>query len=226
MFEHTNKQFDINLDYVCSQFLKMGNIVESMIEKAVEVLISGNTSLTKFVRDQEKEVNRFEIEIDEQISCILVCHQPAAIDLRMLLAVSKMLTDMERSGDEAEKIAKTAYRIYKDKSQYIPITELRDMAIFARKMLHQSLSAFEKLDSIQAKAVVHSDKEVDKKWKDILCRLITTMTKDSSIISRATSTIFIARALERIGDHAKNMSERVIYMVEGTDIRHTDINER
>ncbi|AVJ27162.1 phosphate signaling complex protein PhoU [Achromobacter spanius] len=223
MTEHTNKQFDADLESVRSQFLQMGGVVEAMIQEAIDALASGDMSLVEKVREREKEVNRHEVEIDESISRILARHQPTAIDLRMLMAVSKMLTDMERSGDEAEKVATVARRVHEGELRHIPVIELRHMAANVRNMLHQALDAFARLDPIQAAAVVRSDKEVDKEWKGALRHLITYMIEDPRTISRAIDMIFIARALERIGDHAKNMSERVIYMVKGADVRHTGV---
>lgn len=223
MTEHTNKQFDADLESVRSQFLQMGGVVEAMIQEAIDALTHGDLALVEKVREREKEVNRHEVEIDESISRILARHQPTAIDLRMLLAVSKMLTDMERSGDEAEKVATVARRIHETDMPHIPVIELRHMASNVRIMLHQSLDAFARLDPILAATVVRSDKEVDKEWKGALRHLITYMIEDPRTISRAIDMIFIARALERIGDHAKNMSERVIYMVKGADVRHTGV---
>ncbi|AZW31865.1 phosphate transport system regulatory protein PhoU [Bordetella bronchiseptica GA96-01] len=223
MTEHTNKQFDADLQHVRSQFLQMGGIVEAMIHEAVEAIPAGDMSMVEKVREREKEVNRHEVEIDERISLILARHQPTAIDLRTLLAVSKMLTDMERSGDEAEKIATAVRRMYENDQRHIPLIELRHMAVNVGNMLRQALDAFARLDPILAAQVVRSDKEVDKEWKAALRNLITYMMEDPRTISRAIDMIFIARALERIGDHAKNMAERVIYMVKGADVRHTGV---
>jgi phosphate transport system protein len=221
MTEHTNKQFDADLQAVRSQFLAMGGVVEAMIQDAVEALATGDLVLVDRVREREKEVNRYEIDIDERISHILARHQPAAIDLRMLLAVSKMLTDMERSGDEAEKIATVARRIHDVEVRYTPTVDLRHMADGVIAMLRENLDAFARLDPVQAAHVVRSDKGVDKEWKAALRQLISFMIEDPRTISSAIDLIFIARSIERIGDHAKNMSERVIYMVRGADVRHT-----
>ena len=128
MTEHTNKQFDADLENVRSQFLQMGGVVEAMIQEAIDALASGDMALVDKVREREKEVNRHEVEIDESISRILARHQPTAIDLRMLMAVSKMLTDMERSGDEAEKVATVARRIHEGELRHFPVIELRHMA--------------------------------------------------------------------------------------------------
>lgn len=223
MTEHTNKQFDNDLERVRSEFLKMGGLVEAMIRQGIDSLVEGDLALVEEVREHEKEVNRLEVQIDERISYILARHQPTAIDLRSLLAVSKMLTDMERSGDEAEKIATMSRRIHEGETRHLPIIELRHMTDNVLAMLRHSLDAFARLDAIQAAQVVRRDKEVDKEWKATLRHLITYMIEDPRTISHAIDLIFIARALERIGDHAKNMSERVIYMVHGADVRHTGV---
>src|SRR5690606_4778462 len=146
-----------------------------------------------------------------------------AVDLRLLLSISKMLTDMERCGDEAEKVAKVSRRLHESEGRYMPAVELRHMRDFVVGMLRQSLDAFAREDPVHAAEVVRRDKEVDKEWKATLRHLITYMIEDPRVITRAIDLIFIARSLERIGDHAKNMSERVIYMVMGDDVRHTGV---
>jgi phosphate transport system protein len=221
MAEHTNKQFNADLESVRSQFLQMGGLVEAMIRDAVHAVPTGDLDLVEKVRDHEKQVNRLEVEIDERISLILARHQPTAIDLRMLLAVSKMLTDMERCGDEAEKIANTVRRMYEADHRFIPAIEVRHMAESVGRMLHDVLDAFARVEPVLAAQVVRNDKEVDREWKSALRNLITYMMEDPRTISRGIDMIFIARAIERIGDHAKNMAERVIYLVRGADVRHT-----
>jgi phosphate transport system protein len=223
MSEHTNKQFSTDLETTRSLFLQMGGLVESMVRDGMEALIAGNLSLVEQVREREKEVNRFEVEIDERIGYLIARNQPTAVDLRFLLSVSKMLTDMERCGDEAEKIAKMARRLHESEGRYEPVVELRHMANFVTAMIRESLDAFARMDPMHAAQVVRNDKEVDKEWKGSLRHIITYMIEDPRTISRSIDLIFIARALERIGDHAKNMSERVIYMVRGDDVRHTGI---
>jgi phosphate transport system protein len=223
MPDHTLKQFDSDLEYVRSQFLLMGGVVEAMINEAIEALAIGDLALVDRVREREKEVNRFEIEIDERIGLSLARHQPAAVDLRMLLSVSKMLTDMERCGDEAEKIAIAVRRMHENVQQHIPLIELRHISDKVSAMLRQMLDSFARLDPVAAAAVVRSDKEVDREWKAALRNLITYMMEDPRTISRAIDLVFVARALERIGDHTKNMAERVIYLVRGADVRHTSV---
>lgn len=223
MYEHTNKQFHSDLEATRSLFLQMGGLVESMVRDGMEALAGGDLALVEQVRQREREVNRLEVEIDERISLLIARNQPTAIDLRLLLSISKMLTDMERCGDEAEKIAKVARRLHEADSSYEPVVELRHMADFVASMIHDALDAFARQDPLHAAKVVRADKEVDKEWKASLRHIITYMIEDPRTISRSIDLIFIARAFERIGDHAKNMSERVIYMVRGDDVRHTGV---
>jgi phosphate transport system protein len=221
MAEHTNKQFTTDLEAVRSMFLTMGGVVETMLRDAMSVQLSGDLGMVDKVFELEKEVNRLEIEIDERIGLLIARNQPTAVDLRFLLAVSKMLTDMERCGDEAEKIAKTARRLHETGSAQTPIVELSHMTQYVADMIHEVLDAFAREEAVLAAAVVRSDKEVDREWKAALRHTISYMIEDPRTITRSIDHIFIARSLERIGDHAKNMAERVIYMVRGDDVRHT-----
>jgi len=223
MFEHTNKQFHVDLETTRSQFLQMGGLVESMVRDAMVVLTTGDLSIVDRVREHEKAVNKFEVDIDERIGLLIARHQPAAGDLRLLLSISKMLTDMERCGDEAEKIAKVARRLYEADGRYTPAVDLDHIANCVTAMIRDSLDAFAREDPLHAAVVVRNDKAVDKEWKASLRQMITYMIEDPRTISRSIDLIFIARSLERIGDHAKNMSERVIYMVRGDDVRHTGV---
>lgn len=223
MIEHTNKQFHSDLEAARSLFLEMGGIVESMVRDAVQALRTGDMALVDQVRDREKEVNRLENEIDERITNLIARNQPTAIDLRLILSISKMLTDMERCGDEAERIAKMARRLYDNNLEYEPVIELSHMALSVTTMIHDVLDAFARQDAVHAATVVRHDKNVDREWKGSLRHMITYMIEDPRTISLSIDMIFIARALERIGDHAKNMAERVIYMVRGDDVRHTNV---
>lgn len=221
MLEHTNKQFHMELETTRSLFLQMGGLVESMVLDGMQALTTGELLLVERVREHERQVNNLEIEIDERIGMLIARNQPTAIDLRLLLSISKMLTDMERCGDEAEKIAKVARRLHEEDSAYEPVIELRHMADAVASMIRAALDAFARQDPVAAAQVVRNDKEVDKEWKASLRHIITYMIEDPRTISHSIDLIFIARALERIGDHAKNMAERVIYMVRGDDVRHT-----
>jgi len=221
----TNKQFAEDLDSIANDLIRMGGIVETMIADAIEAVGSGNMALVEQVRENEKLVNRFEIDLDERISQVLARHQPAAIDLRMLLAVIKMLTDMERSGDEAEKIAAMAKRIHEDAHKFTPDMELKHMALAVQSMLRETMDCFVRRDSMKAAAVVRSDKLVDREWKSSLRSIISYMIKDPRTISGGIDLLFVARSLERIGDHCKNMAERVIYIVHGADVRHQGVKK-
>jgi phosphate transport system protein len=223
MTEHTNKKFSAELENVRSSFLQMGGVVEAMIGEAMSVWDHKEVALADTVHDREREVNRLEVEIDERIGLLIARNQPTASDLRLLLSVSKMLTDMERCGDEADKIAKMARRIHESGGQYIPAVELRHISGQVTSMIRNVLDAFAREDPIHAAAVVRNDKDVDKEWKASLRHLITYMIEDPRTISRSIDLIFIARSLERIGDHVKNMAERVIYMVQGDDVRHIGV---
>ncbi len=220
MTELTNKQFDADLQRIRTELLQMGGLVEAMVQDGMQALTEGDLSLVDRVREHEKEVNRFEVEIDERVTQIVARYQPTAIDLRTLMAVTKMLTDMERSGDEAEKIAMMARRIHEDDRSFMPDIELRHMASQISAMMRQVMDAFARQDAVLAASVVRSDKEVDREWKATLRNLITYMIEDPRTISRSIDLLFIARSMERIGDHCKNMAERVIFMVHGADVRH------
>ena len=221
--EHTNKQFHSELEMTRSMFLQMGGLVESMVLDAIQALSRGEVQLVERVREHERQVNEFEVDIDSRISQLIARNQPTAGDLRLLLSISKMLTDMERCGDEAEKIAKVARRLHEAESPYAPVVELRHMGDAVASMIRAALDAFAREDPVSAAQVVRNDKEVDKEWKASLRHVITYMIEDPRTISRSIEFIFVARALERIGDHAKNMAERVIYMVRGDDVRHTGV---
>src|SRR5690625_3189990 len=189
----------------------------------MEALFSGNMALVDEVLEHENQVDQLEVDIDERITNIIARNQPTAIDLRMLLSVSKMLTDLERCGDEAERIAKMARRIHDSDSGYEPVVELRLMSTSVVDMINRALDAFARQDVVLAAEIVRSDSEVNEAWTASLRHIITYMIEDPRTISRSIDLIFIARALERIGDHAKNMAERVIYMVRGDDVRHAGL---
>ena len=225
MATRTNKQYEEVLESISHDLLRMGGIVETMISDAIEAVGTGNMALVEQVRENEKLVNQLEVDLDERISQVVARHQPAAIDLRVLLAVSKMLTDMERSGDEADKVASMARRIHADAQKFTPDMELRHMALAVQSMLRETMDSFVRRDSIKAAAVVRSDKLVDREWKSTLRSLISYMIEDPRTISGAIDLLFIARSLERIGDHCKNMAELVIYIVHGADVRHLGVKE-
>jgi phosphate transport system protein len=220
MTDHTLKQFDTELERIRTMLLRMGGLVESMLQDSIDSLSTGDMNLVDRVKTREHEVNNLEMEIDENVTAAVVKNQPTAIDLRTLLSVSKILTDLERSGDEADKIASAARRIHSDTQAFLPVIELRHMSNCVTSMLSQVMDAFARQDAVLAASVVRSDKEVDREWKSALRNLISFMIEDPRTISRAIDMMFIARSIERIGDHCKNIAEKIIYMVHGADVRH------
>jgi len=225
MAEHTSKQFDAELESVRSRVLQMGGLVEEQIIRAMEALGSGDMPLIDKVIAGDHRVNAMEVELDELCSHIIARRQPAAVDLRLLITVIKTITDLERIGDESEKIARMAKLIHTAERLHMPRLDLGHVAERALAMLRQSLDAFARLDVAEAMRVVRQDSEVDDAFRAIMRQLITFMMEDPRTITRSLEILFIAKAIERIGDHSKNMAEYVIYMVKGRDVRHTSIEE-
>jgi phosphate transport system protein len=225
MAEHTSKQFDAELESVRSRVLQMGGLVEEQIIRAMEALAAGDMAMIDKVIADDHRVNGMEVELDELCSHIIARRQPAAVDLRLLITVIKTITDLERIGDEAEKIGRMAKLIHTAERLHMPRMDLSHVAERALGMLRQSLDAFARLDVSEAMRVVKQDSEVDDAFRAIMRQLITFMMEDPRTITRSLEILFIAKAIERIGDHAKNMAEYVIYMVKGRDVRHTSIEE-
>jgi len=224
--EHTSKQFDAELEAVRARVLQMGGLVESQIKLAVESLVSGDVALMNQVIEDDHRVNAMEVEIDESCNHILVRRQPAAGDLRMVMTVIKTITDLERIGDEAEKIARMAKLLSQKERLHLPrYNEIKHAAELALDMLRKSLDAFARLDLATAAQVVRQDERVDEEFRAIMRYLITFMMEDPGTISTSLEILFVAKAIERIGDHAKNMSEYVVYMVKGRDVRHVTVEE-
>ena len=224
--EHTSKQFDAELEAVRARVLQMGGLVESQIRLAVESLITGDVALMNRVIEDDHRVNAMEVEIDESCNRILVRRQPAAGDLRMVMTVIKTITDLERIGDEAEKIARMAKLLSQKERLYLPrYNEIKHASDIALDMLRKSLDAFARLDLATAAQVVRQDEQVDEEFRAIMRYLITFMMEDPRTISTSLEILFVAKAIERIGDHAKNMSEYVVYMVKGRDVRHVTVEE-
>ncbi|HNE44275.1 MAG TPA: phosphate signaling complex protein PhoU [Rhodocyclaceae bacterium] len=204
-----------------SMVLQMGGLVESQISDAIEAYNTGEIASVKSIVETDRKVNDLEKAIDDDCAHVLAKRQPAASDLRLVFGVSKIVTDLERAGDEAKKIAKGVRRIYE--AGHMPIqygVGVRHVADAALNMLRQALDAFARLDTSAAVDVIRADNEVDVEFKSILRQLITHMMEDPRTITTSMDIIWIARAIERIGDHAKNVGEHVIYIVEGRDIRH------
>ena len=219
---HLSSQFDEELSRLRTHVLQRGGLVETQVSAAIEAYSTGEVASVKSIVDTDRKVNDLEKAIDDDCAHIIAKRQPTASDLRLILGISKIVTDLERAGDEAKKIAKGVRRIYENghlPGQYG--VGIRHLAEAALVMIRRALDAFARLDTPQAADVIKADSDVDAEFKSIIRQLITHMMEDPRTITTSIDIIWIARAIERIGDHAKNISEQVVYVVEGRDIRHT-----
>ena len=224
--EHLSKQYDQDLDDIRSRVLEMGGLVELQIQMALDAYTSGNAELVDRIIEEDERVNRFEVGIDDACIHIVARRQPAAGDLRTVMAIGKIVTDLERMGDEAEKIARMSKRIHEQGAHHAQrFPAVRHAAEIAVKMLRQSLDAFARLDVASAAEVLKEDTAIDDEFRSVLRQLITYMMEDPRTISASLDTVWVAKAIERIGDHAKNIAEQVIYIVRGTDVRHTSFED-
>ena len=220
--QHLSSQFDEELSRLRTHVLQMGGLVETQVSAAIDAYTTGEVASVKTIVETDRKVNELEQAIDDDCAHVIAKRQPTASDLRLILGISKIVTDLERAGDEAKKIAKGVRRIYENghlPSQYgVGIRHLAEAALI---MVRQALDAFARLDTPQAAKVIRADSDVDAEFKSIIRQLITHMMEDPRTITTSIDIISIARAIERIGDHAKNISEQVVFVVEGRDIRHT-----
>ncbi|HCJ50873.1 MAG: phosphate transport system regulatory protein PhoU [Gallionellaceae bacterium CG1_02_56_997] len=224
--DHTSKQFDAELEAIRAHVLQMGGLVESQITSAVNSLVNGDIPLMARVIEDDHRVNAMEVKIDEACSQVIARRQPTASDLRLVMMVVKTITDLERIGDEAQKIARMAQMLSQKHGLAIPrYHEIKRASEIALDMLRKSLDAFARLDVVMAAEVVRQDEQVDDEFRSIMRYLITFMMEDPRTISTSLEILFIAKAIERIGDHAKNIAEYVIYMVKGRDVRHVTLDE-
>ncbi len=224
--QHISHKFDEEMESLRNKVLKMGGLVEQQISASIEALQSMNVADAEEVILNDHKVNALEVNIDEICTQILAKRQPAASDLRMVIAVIKTITDLERIGDEAEKIARMAIHLSeKDSHFHSQYAGIRHLGEHVRKMLHDVLDAYARLDVDAAFKVVRDDELADKEYQNLLRLLITYMMEDPRNITQVLDVVWAARALERIGDHAKNIGEYVIYLVKGKDIRHIDLAE-
>jgi phosphate transport system protein len=220
--EHLSKQYDLDLGSIRSRVLQMGGLVDSQIRRALEALTTANVALSDEVIAGDRRVNAMEVALDGDCSQLIVKRQPAAYDLRMIFAIAKTVTDLERIGDEAQKIARMAKNIHERGGGPLPPgVEVRHATELALAMLSRALDAFARLDTVLAAEVIRDDAGIDAEFRSILRQLITYMMEDPRTISTALDIVWVAKAIERIGDHSKNMAEYVIYIVKGTDVRHT-----
>jgi phosphate transport system protein len=223
--DHTSRRFNKDLEGVRNSVMTMGGLVETQLSKAISAIVSGDSELGLKVASDDYKVNLLEVEIDEACSRILATRAPAAGDLRLIVAVIKTITDLERVGDEAEKIGFLASKLATMDRPPDSYRELKNLGNHVLHMLRGAMNAFARLDVRASYAVVREDELVDEEYDAISRQCITFMMEDPRSIKRSLNVTWAARALERIGDHAKNICEYVIYMVEGKDVRHTDLDE-
>ena len=224
--EHTSKQYDAELEAVRAKVLEMGGLVEQQIVSALDALVKLDPKLAKEVMENDRRVNALEVQIDEDCSHIIARRQPAAGDLRMVMMMVKTITDLERIGDEATKIARTAKKIFDEDRMYKPrFNEIKAMVALVREMLRTALDGFARLDVSKTVEVARQDEQVDEHFRAAMRQLITFMLEDPRTISMSLEVLFVAKAIERIGDHAKNIAEYVVYMVKGKDVRHISVED-
>ncbi|MEN9995309.1 MAG: Phosphate-specific transport system accessory protein PhoU [Pseudomonadota bacterium] len=221
MDKHISSQFDNELGSVSSRVLELGGLVESQIRHAVYALSHFNNEVADQVIAGEEKVNSMEVEIDRDLSSIIARRQPTARDLRLLIAISKMTANLERVGDEAEKIARMVKAIgASGNARFLPSSELRIASDLASGLLRKALDAFARLDVTEAVSILKEDDLIDAEFDGFVRKLVTYMMEDPRTISASLDLLFIAKAIERIGDHAKNIAEFIIYVVKGADVRH------
>lgn len=225
MSKHTLTAFDDELDHIQKGVLMMAEHVRQQVVDAFDGLANNDAALIEKVIQEDKAVNRREVELDEACIQLIARHAPHASDLRLVMTVMQMITDLERVGDEAKKIAKAARPIVESESQFVPKVELRYVASMALDMLSNAMDAFARQDVSGIPEILRRDKEVDALFKGIVRQLATFMMEDPRLITRSLDVLFIAKSIERVGDHATNIAEYVMFMVKGRDMRHRSIEE-
>lgn len=218
---HISQQFNQELEEIRSNLLAMGGLVEKQVTDAIYALIEGDSTIAAKVRQNDKAINQMQLMIDEECTRILARRQPAASDLRLILAVIRATGDLERIGDEASKIARHAMHLVEEGESPRGYIEARHIGNQVRKMVQDALNAFARFDTQLAVQVVHEDKTVDLEYRSATRALVTFMMEDPRSISRVLNIMWVLRALERIGDHSNNIAEYVIYLVKGMDVRHS-----
>lgn len=224
--KHISAQFDTELNSVSSRVLELGGLVESQIHQAIYALSQFSAEAADQVIEIEQRVNQMEVDIDRDLASIIGRRQPTARDLRLLLAISKSTANLERAGDEATKIARMVKKIIESgAARALPTSDLRMASDLAAGLLRKALDAFARLDVTAAVSIMKEDDLIDQEFDGFVRKLITYMMEDPRTISASLDLLFLAKAVERIGDHAKNVAELIIYIVKGADVRHTSIEE-
>jgi phosphate transport system protein len=222
--QHISQQFNQSLTGLRNHLLAMGGLVEKQITDSVEALVNGDTQLAEQVKKTEQKVNDIEIMIDEECTQIIARRQPAASDLRLVLSIVKMIADLERIGDEASKIAKMAIKLSEEGKAPRGYIEVRHISTHVSQMVNGALDSFARFDANMALDIIREDQTVDAEYGSAIRSLMTFMMEDPRSISQIHNVLWVLRALERIGDHAANVAEHVVFMVKGKDIRHMDLS--
>jgi len=218
--QHISRQFNSDLEQLKTQTLAMGGLVEQQLQDSMSALERGDSELALKVLETEKQINAMERDIDEACTTLIALRQPAATDLRMVMAVSRSVRDLERVGDEAHRIAKMAIGLSEEGGAPRGYVEARHIANGVRDLLRGCLDAFARFDAVAAREHMAKDKQIDQDYRSAVRELVTYMMEDPRSISRVMNVLWTLRALERIGDHAKNICEHIVFLVEGKDIRH------
>ena len=225
--KHLSTQFDAELSGISTRVLEMGGLAEAQVAQALYALTNFSIETAGQVLSQEERVNAMEVEIDRDLSSIIARRQPTARDLRLLIAISKTIANLERVGDEAARIARTVQRLINtgvSSRLRLPVNDLAYESDLAIAQLRKALDAFARLDVAKALEVLKSDNQIDREFDGLMRKLITYMMEDPRTISASIDLVFVAKAIERVGDHAKNLAEAVIYVVKGTDVRHNPVD--
>ena len=224
--EHIYKQYDSDLEAIRAKVLEMGTLVEEQTSNAIQSLLETDVKLAEKVIKKDAQINDLEVLIDEEASLLIAKRSPAAGDLRNIMMMLKIITDLERMGDEAAKIARSTTRIFEDNRMSKPkFNEIKGMAKPVQEMIKTALNSFARLDLTDTIDILEKDKQVDDDYRSTMRELLTFMLEDPRTISMSLESMFIAKSLERIGDHAVNISQSVIYTVKGKDVRHSSIKE-
>ena len=224
--KHISSQFDTELNSISTNVLEMGGLVEAQLHQAIYALVHMDQAAADQVMDNEKKINQMELRIDHEIISTIGRRQPTARDLRFLMAISRTTQNLERAGDEIERMARMVKSIIKGGSpRNLPTSELRVAADLAAALLRKTLDSFARLDTAMAVTIIKEDDEIDDEYNGFLRKLITYMMEDPRTISPGLDLLFLAKSIERVGDHAKNIAEQIIFIVKGEDIRHTPLDK-
>jgi phosphate transport system protein len=224
--KHISSQFDAELNSISTNVLEMGGLVEAQLHQAIYALVYMNLEAAEKVIENEGKINQMELKIDHEIISTIGRRQPTARDLRFLMSISRTTQNLERAGDEIERIARMVKSIIKGGSpRNLPTSELRVAADLAAALLRKTLDSFARLDTATAVTIIKEDDEIDKEYNGFLRKLMTYMMEDPRTISPSLDLLFLAKSIERVGDHAKNIAEQIVFIVKGEDIRHTSMDK-